>query len=216
MRGREELLDQIRHDVTELVEERTQHVMFSAVEARLQQRSKHTTKVPSLLEQLRAGLEPGADAEAAMGGAYGSRPALRSDCLDALLRIEVWSARWVSRDFGLRLRDTVEANLRALIGASTTAGDEDLRELARDVGHWWRVARTITGWDSPPWRPNVACMACERKGGLRVRLESKTAVCVECGETWDESTIGLLADHVRLMTGGEGDRGDTRTDKGVA
>lgn len=28
-------------------------------------------------------------------------------------------------------------------------------------------------------------------------LVVKSAVCVECQETWDEETIGLLADHIR-------------------
>ncbi|WP_157432593.1 hypothetical protein [Aeromicrobium sp. Root472D3] len=56
----------------------------------------------------------------------------------------------------------------------------------------------LTGWDSPAWRPNNTCPLCGVKGGLRIRLDHHTGTCMDCRQTWDPSTIGLLADHIRV------------------
>jgi hypothetical protein len=88
------------------------------------------------------------------------------------------------------------------VGIATTLDDDNLGRLAREVNRWWTWARVVTGWDSPPWRPNVDCPMCARRGGLRVRLNDRSAACLECGETWDHTTIGLLAEHLREVNAG--------------
>lgn len=69
--------------------------------------------------------------------------------------------------------------------------------IERDVRRWWTQARIVSGWDSAAWRPANTCPACEQRGGLRVRLAAEAALCIECRETWDSTTIGLLAEHIR-------------------
>jgi Zn-finger nucleic acid-binding protein len=42
-----------------------------------------------------------------------------------------------------------------------------------------------------------ACPVCDVRRSLRVNLSLQTALCVECREVWDSTTIGLLAEHIR-------------------
>lgn len=163
----------------------------------------HNVLHPSLIDQLREHMsDPPAPEESVMRGAYESRPPLHSDSLDALIRIEAWSARLLNVKYRKPLRPTVEENLAGLLGVATGLDDDGLADLAREVEHWHGWAQTITAWVSPPWQPSAACPLCERRNGLRVRLESASAVCVHCGERWTRDNIGLLAEHVR----GEADK----------
>lgn len=71
-------------------------------------------------------------------------------------------------------------------------------QIEADVRSWWRQARIIAGWDSPPYRPFATCPVCSKRSGLRINLSSHTAVCVECRTVWGPDTIGLLGEHVRV------------------
>lgn len=75
--------------------------------------------------------------------------------------------------------------------------------IEADVRYWWRQARIISGWDSPPWRPYNTCPNCSKRKGLRINSMAHTAVCVECRTVWEPSTIGLLAEHIRQENGTE-------------
>lgn len=72
-------------------------------------------------------------------------------------------------------------------------------ELARDMRRWWTWARIVSGWDSPAWRPDNTCPMCGERRTLRINLAAQAAFCVHetCHETWDETRIGLLAEHIR-------------------
>lgn len=76
-------------------------------------------------------------------------------------------------------------------------------ELEHDIAAWWTWARVVTGWDTPAFQPNNTCPLCGTRGTLRVRLEQQRATCINdaCRETWDETNIGLLADHIRSENG---------------
>ena len=69
------------------------------------------------------------------------------------------------------------------------------------------MAAIVTGWEVPPRRLHNTCPLCGVLGSLLVRLDvttsSGTALCTECHETWAETTIGLLAQHL-LAENGEG------------
>jgi hypothetical protein len=69
--------------------------------------------------------------------------------------------------------------------------------IEHDVKRWWTQARIVSGWDSPAWRPDNTCPVCDVRRSLRVNLSLQTALCVECREVWDSTTIGLLAEHIR-------------------
>ncbi len=161
----------------------------------------HEHNLPSLIDQLEAATIPGEVYVEDNGGhvyrAPGSCPPARLEAINLSLEISVGAADWCWRS-RLQLRETTVGNLRALVGTRLDSDRE--RDLCRALRRWLGIARVITGWERPPWRPEAACPICSTWYTLRVRLAQKTAVCVECGETWDEATIGLLAEHVRALT----------------
>ena len=174
---------------------------------------RHQTTSPSLLEQLWGAVEASGSVE---GGqrTFSSKPSARLDAIDAAQRIDTGAFTWL-RKLGLvdvyddeTLPDTAAAikRLGSLLPSAercnrrTPARDRvccTQHHIEIDIRSWWITARVLTGWDSPAWQPANSCPVCEVKGGLRVKLEHRTAVCVECGSTWSAETIGLLADHIR-------------------
>jgi len=156
--------------------------------------------LPSLLDQLAAAVIPGEVYVEDDGGhvhrAPQSIPPARLEAINALIQIEAGAALWCVR-ISLKLREDAQRNLRALVGAQTdsdTAG-----AILTDVRRWYGWAATLTGWERPPWRPNVPCPACEQKG-LRIHLARQTASCVDCGAAWTPDTIGILGDYVTGLT----------------
>jgi hypothetical protein len=150
-------------------------------ESRLHQ----VTHLP-LLEQIEHTLtRPGFDGAP---GAYASKPAGRIDCLAFLERIQAQSLR-LATELGIPLMP-LRARLARLSGA--IGGTED-----HQVRSWWATARVLTQHDGPPFSPDVPCPNedCERWGSIRVRLDPKIAVCVECHTVWCDAdgTYGRLA-----------------------
>lgn len=84
-------------------------------------------------------------------------------------------------------------------------------QLDNDIRRWWRQARIISGWDTAAYRPWATCPICEHRGGLRINLQLQSAFCVECRETWDPTTIGILAQHIRTENGSDDDLAQTGT-----
>jgi hypothetical protein len=169
---------------------------------------RRTTNVPSLLAQLAAAVVPGetyVENDSSRPG-FGPAPPARLDAIDRMIAIDAGAARWVA-SVGLVVRDTTEANIRALVGIAATLDSDTFDALVLEVTMWRAWAATVTGWQRPPWRPRATCPICDERGALRVRLEQKTACCMSCGEAWSEVEIGLLAEHIR----DEGER-DSRTD----
>lgn len=123
--------------------------------------------------------------------------------LDAVDRLQAIETAVVGWRLVLQLpgRGRLEDDLRALVGAAATATPELRAQLAADVDRWRLWCLTLTGWRSPPWRPNVPCPQCEKlpgdKAGLRVRLDRSTACCVSCGAAWGPDAVGVLAEYVR-------------------
>jgi hypothetical protein len=198
--NRDEAIQRIADDVTELVDSRTHTEPYRTVDSRTRKVRwmAHRTAQPSLLDQLRRQVGRAGASEGEGGsGKPGSRSPLNEDALDRLMAVEAASAWWTSVRLRRDLRETVEENLRLLVGASTRMDDHELRDLAADIRRWHTWVATLTGWRSPPWRPHIPCPLCARMGTLRVKLDEKRATCLGCGEAWDEYTIGLLADHIR-------------------
>lgn len=201
MTDRDDLLQQIAADVRALVEPYDHDEPYPVHEVIKGKLTlvihKHPTRHPSLLDQLGEAVEQSTSAEDGKR-AFGSKPTARLEAVDKLLQIDAAAAMWLNVRLGRPLRPTIAANLRGLVGEATRIPrHEQLEALGRDVHRWLVWAQVVTGWDSPPWKPNVACPVCDEKGTLRVRLVRKTALCTDCNETWDEATIGLLADHCR-------------------
>lgn len=170
----------------------------------------HVTRVPALLVQLRWASPSGMGEDRGSSG-YESRPAAPLDSLDTWARIDHDAARWVRQlgeDDGKpngEALDTIDCvrKLAALARSldpcrSRRPGCCDAHDLEADVRRWWTWARVQTGWDSPAWRPDNTCPLCGVHGSLRVKLADAIGFCAECHETWDNSTIALLADHIRV------------------
>jgi hypothetical protein len=164
---------------------------------------RHVTKVPPLLDQLWDA--PSNAAETGTSRGFASRPAARLDALDAAARIDIQAARWVTdlgeQPRGLSTSDTI----RQLHGLTPSADLEQRRAIEHDVRSWWLQARIVTGWDSPAWSPANTCPQCGERGSLKIRLAEHIAMCGNdgCHATWDEATIGLLADHIRAESEAE-------------
>lgn len=151
-------------------------------------------------------------AEAAVDGAAGDeqpggRPVPQSrppGCFEALARhtaITLHAARWCW-DLRIEQRDTVEGNMRALVGAAAALDTGQLARLVTDARGWRHQAAVMTGWASPTFAPSVPCPACERRGTVRINLARQVAMCTSetCGAYWEADTIGVLAEYIRRLT----------------
>lgn len=69
--------------------------------------------------------------------------------------------------------------------------------VEHDVRRWWTQARIVTGWDRAAWCPDNTCPSCGVRRSLRIRLEDRIGVCVECRETWPPDSYQVLAEHIR-------------------
>lgn len=210
------VVQRIAEDVTLLVDP-LHHAEVIGLHATTRDRVLHRTTHPSLLDQLRDAGNTANSREGGRGG-YESRPAARLESTDTLTAIATgtaWWLGWGTRNASMRL----ESDLRALVGLAALMHDDAakahrdhsrrdpeagcVRCLAADTTGWVVRARVVVGWDTPPYSPPAPCPVCEDTGTLRVRLADRLGVCVGCGATWDPSTIGLLADHVRRHTGSD-------------
>jgi hypothetical protein len=178
----------------------------------------HVTTVPPLIDQL-----DGADKRAAemdlAGATPGSRPAANIEALDTLIHIDNEAAKWVRKlghdDPGstiacVRLLFSLAASAKFCQRDKPSKGDDgrsvvccDVHRIEHDMRRWWTQARIASGWDSLPWKPNNTCPVCSERRSLRIRPDDRAAFCVGCRETWDQGTIGLLAEHVRQENGEE-------------
>lgn len=174
--------------------------------------SDHVTDVPPLLVQLRFADAPQGSSRS--GAGYESRPAAPLESLDTLTRIDLEVSRWV-RDLG-EDDPTSTIDCVSLLGGllpSATRCDRPRAHRDRDTGRvdcctwhaveldvrrWWTQARIVTGWDSPPWRPDNTCPQCGVRRSLRIRLAERIGFCAECHETWGPQEYQVLAEHVRL------------------
>jgi hypothetical protein len=174
----------------------------------------HTTRVPSLLAQLEHSM-PSSQGESSGARGFESRPAARLEALDALIRIDRDSADWCvvldpdravpsSTAGGVvrlgSLLPRVERCHRAKAGAEGP-GDRLLSVASGGVGHpvvvgagpdpgWVGFAGVAAARVVPAvWDSRGRCgSGCRRTWG-RART---------CRETWDPSTIGVLAEHIRV------------------
>lgn len=155
-----------------------------------------TVEYPSLIRQLELAVA-GSSAGVSSSG-YGSRPVVSVPAVDALGMMHREAIIWLRSRFRVAVSSDTAANLVTLAGRVQDLDEHQLSTLDGDVLRWWGRARIVTTWDSPPLKPHVPCMACEKRGGLRVKVDRMVAVCLDCGATWDSRTIGILGSHVQL------------------
>lgn len=182
----------------------------------------HVVEAPPLLAQLEQATPTSAGGETEGGGGFKSQPAAHLESVDTLIQVDKEASRYVREhgddDAGMSTRECVRRVGALMASMDRCHRHRGLRTAGRiaccqwhavehDVRRWWAQARIVAGWDSPAWRPDATCPLCGERGGLRVRLSAKAGICTECRETWDPSSIGLLADHIRAETfAGRADR----------
>lgn len=176
--------------------------------------SIHPSRTLSLIGQLRVAMVHSATSDVGGRPGYMSKPSARMDAVDALIRIDQGAVRWLHRLLG---KGPTRSLPRSIVNLPTEAlvfqlfgagGSNDAVE--KDLRGWWLHARLVTGWETPPMRPNGSCPTCRRRGGLRVRMERdasdrfvKFAMCVECKAEWtgDDESFDKLAWHIRVENG---------------
>lgn len=180
---------------------------------RKNQHRYHVTVTPALLTQLYDSVAPSSSVEAGVTRPAASRPAARLDAIDLAVRIDNEAEQWIRyleaddprtplgrvRRVGSLLPALNKSNHRRPMWENGVITCCDFHWLEHSVGRWWIAARILTGWDEAPWQPDNTCPLCGVRGTLRIRLAEHLALCVNdvCRETWDDTTIGLLADHIR-------------------
>lgn len=193
------MTDSRRHlGLADLVDELTAwhtHVEHYAVrEAGRWTGTDYRVKVAPLILQLQFSAMPD-NSGAGSSSAFGSRPAARLDAIDAARRIADEADDWLIT-LNQQVPHDVGDRVRRLASLAPTYPHER-GAITHAIRSWWIEARIATGWDTPAWRPDNTCPACGERGTLRVRLAEHLASCRDCRATWDETTIGVLADHVR-------------------
>jgi hypothetical protein len=185
-----DFLDRVAVNVHTLVDPYQHREELTPMAARLHGHKAYVVQHPALLVQLRFAVRPGSDDDSpGMRSIPGSRPPASEDALDALIRIESAVAWWLTIEFKRSLRGIVEANLRALVGASTEPGrtPSQLGDLAYESSRWVTWARTETGWQARPLTIPDPCPRCDRPHSIRVRRpDADHAWCSQCGTAWSE------------------------------
>lgn len=195
--------------VDELTRPRTNREPYSYVdEHNTVVHRRHPTYVPPLLEQLQQAIEPRTRGGASFtGNIPESRPSAHIDAMDVYMRIDQAVYDWTKTYAEQRRWDSLTDRLRALVGAAPNMEDDTQHDLAREARRWVTWAKVTTGWEVPARQPDNTCPLCGVRGSLRVRVgdgitsAEAAAYCVGCGESWDNSTIGLLAEHIRSENG---------------
>lgn len=160
------------------------------------------TTQPGLLQALRDTIHPAIrDENEGRPPGFRSAPPLCLEALSRLAVVELGAVRWCW-SLRIQLRDTTESNIRALVGAAGNLDSDTALTLLDELRQWRTWAAVMSGWQSPAYSPAVACPVdgCGKPNALRINLARKTALCTECRATWDEATIGILADYIRTSS----------------
>jgi hypothetical protein len=159
---------------------------------------RHITRHAPLVEQLvMRPKDAEAPADGGGRGVYESSPPSHLHAIDRHRAIEAECLEWLRR-MRIPPRPVLTKCLSALVGGANRLDVEALAELVDASRSWWRWARTITGWDDPPYAPWGPCPVCRRVGSIRARATPKTAVCVECWASWDSSGVDELGRYFRM------------------
>lgn len=161
------------------------------------------TVQPGLLAQLHQAAVAPAEGQTEPGprSVPQSRPPLALEALSTHAAICTHVHHWCW-SLNLAPRDTVEGNIRALVGAAPNLDDDDLALLTVELRTWHRWASVATHWISPPFQPHVPCPACAVVGKLRVNLTAQAAHCRACQATWasDDGSLYTLGEYIRAHT----------------
>jgi len=205
-----------RLDLHDLVRELTEPTQHRELYMRKRKPRYHTTTSPPLLVQLDDAIEPKPSVDTGTPRPATSRPSASIEAIDTANLIDHEAAQWLRHlgqdDPGNAITCVRQVGALAIsqdhCGRRTPHRDGrgkvtccTAHRIEADIRRWWNWARIVTRWDLPAWSPDNTCPLCGSRGTLRIRLVEKLATCIDCRETWDDTTIGLLADHIRTENG---------------
>lgn len=170
-------------------------------------RRAYLTTQPGLLAQLAEAVTESTAVPEDGGGhsVPGSRPPGAWEAMARHSAITIGVAKWCLY-LNLEQRDTVEGNLRALVGVAGQIDRGLLAELVADARIWWFQAAVFTGWASPTFSPRVGCpiVDCGKVSTIRVNLARKMAFCSACDSRWsdedEDGSFAVLARYVEAAT----------------
>jgi hypothetical protein len=159
---------------------------------------EHRTTQPGLLAQLyEAAVDPVKTQQEGGGRAKPkSQPPLALEALSRYTDITAGALRWIN-SIRLKPRDTVESNIRALVGEASRFDLDTLEALHQEMRMWRRWAAVMTGWQSQVFLPRIACPACDSAGTIRVNGAERLAYCNECQMYWENEDLVAMAEKVR-------------------
>jgi hypothetical protein len=166
--------------------------------------NEHVTIKSGLIDQLREAIfGTTATEDEGRRSIPSSKPPLLLEALARLLDITIGSNEWIHRTREVN-RGDLESNVRALVGAAGRLDSSVRIELLVDMRRWRSWAAVMSGWALPPYQPHVACpmSTCGKLSSIRIILERKTGLCVECQTVWDDrdGSINLLAAYIAEET----------------
>ena len=197
-----------RPDLLAMIHELTQPTHHREHYIRKRKPRYHVTSNPPLLAQLDESALPSNTRIDGAGSIAGSRPAANVDAIDTANRIHHDAHAWLQRYLLATTGDTIDLVRR--LGPTATAEGHCHQPKPRigcclhhDITRWWTWARITTGWDQPPFQPHNTCPHCGVLGSIRIRLHEHLATCTNdtCRATWNQDTIGILAQHIRTENG---------------
>lgn len=202
-------------DLNQVVRQLTERFQSREFYVRKSKPRYHTTSNQPLIIQLLRASSPSLARNESSGRA-GSKPSANITAIDLAVEIHTVARQRLfalEADFTGSTTDLVR-RLASLIPSQYHCGlrhpkrDEQhqviccqAHQIEADLRSWWIRSRLVTGWDLPPWRPDNTCPLCGHRGTLRIHSVEKIATCTHCAQTWDQATIGLLADHIRTENG---------------
>ncbi|HEY9415196.1 MAG TPA: hypothetical protein VIQ30_10585 [Pseudonocardia sp.] len=170
---------------------------------------RHTVTLPGLLTQLYESVYP-AGSDATTRQPPSSRPPLALEALSTHAVISIAVIKWLW-DLRIDQRDSVQGNIRALVGAAGLMSSDDQRRLLADLRRWRTWCAVMTGWERVEHFPEIECPVCGKVGTLRVNYTSERGYCTNqardsdgelvCGSVWtmQDSSLMVLGRHIAAV-----------------
>lgn len=163
----------------------------------------HSVELPSLMEQVLLATS-GSRGASSTTGVWESRPTVKLEAIDVAEMITSQADRFCRSRLHYTPTGVADA-LTTIARRVPTLVDEDLLDLVVLVRSWWTSARVVSGLEEPPLQPHVRCPLCEKQDSISTRMDIGPkhqillARCRACGETWDETNVGLLIEEIKLQ-----------------
>lgn len=161
---------------------------------------EHRIRHTALLQYLADVAVPGRSEANGPAGTPRSRPPVNLDAVSKYAAIQIGAVKWC---WALRIEPRVtdasyydlEATIRGLVGAASSAVSDQQAELLVELRRWRRWAAVATGFEEPARTLRAPCpvVDCGAMGSLRIWAGERSGVavteawCEECGTRWTDT-----------------------------